>query len=99
MVLVKFDQHWPIGFGDILIRKYGDTDGWTMEPCYTMSPCEPLALVSLKQCSLTAKCFSALYILCISLTLTLNYEGESIKNQPNLFLGEIDLFFFDVIAL
>ena len=28
-----------------------------------------------------------------------NYEGESIKKQPNLFLGEIDLFFFDVIAL
>ena len=27
------------------------------------------------------------------------YEGESINNQPNLFLGEIDLFFFDVIAL
>ena len=27
------------------------------------------------------------------------YEGESIKNQPNLFLGEIDLFFFYVIAL
>ena len=27
------------------------------------------------------------------------YEGESIKNRPNLFLGEIDLFFFDVIAL
>ena len=27
------------------------------------------------------------------------YESESIKNQPNLFLGEIDLFFFDVIAL
>ena len=27
------------------------------------------------------------------------YEGESIKNQPNLFLGEINLFFFDVIAL
>ena len=27
------------------------------------------------------------------------YEGESIKNQPNLFLGETDLFFFDVIAL
>ena len=27
------------------------------------------------------------------------YEGESIKNQPNLFLVEIDLFFFDVIAL
>ena len=27
------------------------------------------------------------------------YEGESIKNQPNLFLGEIDLFFFDEIAL
>ena len=26
-------------------------------------------------------------------------EGESIKKQPNLFLGEIDLFFFDVIAL
>ena len=26
------------------------------------------------------------------------YEGESIKNQPNLFLGEIGLFFFDVIA-
>ena len=25
------------------------------------------------------------------------YEGESIKKQPNLFLGEIDLFFFDVI--
>ena len=28
-----------------------------------------------------------------------NYEGESIKKQPNLFLGEIDLFFFDAIAL
>ena len=28
-----------------------------------------------------------------------DYEGESIKNQPNLFLGEIDLFFLDVIAL
>ena len=27
------------------------------------------------------------------------YEGESIKTQPNLFLGEIDLFFFNVIAL
>ena len=27
------------------------------------------------------------------------YEGESIKQQPNLFLGEIDLFFFNVIAL
>ena len=27
------------------------------------------------------------------------YEGESIKNLPNLFLGEIDLFFFNVIAL
>ena len=27
------------------------------------------------------------------------YEGESIKNQPNLLLGEIDLFFFDLIAL
>ena len=27
------------------------------------------------------------------------YEGESIKNQPNLFLDEIDRFFFDVIAL
>ena len=28
------------------------------------------------------------------------YEGDSIKKkQPNLFLGEIDLFFFDVIAL
>ena len=27
------------------------------------------------------------------------YEGESIKKQPYLFLGEIDLFFFDVIAL
>ena len=27
------------------------------------------------------------------------YEGESISDQPNLFLGEIDLFFFDVIAL
>ena len=27
------------------------------------------------------------------------YEGESIKKQLNLFLGEIDLFFFDVIAL
>ena len=26
-------------------------------------------------------------------------RGESIKNQPNLFLGEIDLFFCDVIAL
>ena len=30
---------------------------------------------------------------------TTYYEGESIKKQPNLFLGEIDLFFFDVIAL
>ena len=29
----------------------------------------------------------------------IEYKGESIKNQPNLFLGEIDLFFFDVIAL
>ena len=29
----------------------------------------------------------------------LKYEGESIKNQPNLFLGEMDLFFLDVIAL
>ena len=27
------------------------------------------------------------------------YEGESISNQPNLFLVEIHLFFFDVIAL
>ena len=27
------------------------------------------------------------------------YEDESIKNQPNLFLGEIDLLFFNVIAL
>ena len=34
------------------------------------------------------------------------YEGESIKKQPNLFLGAVDLFFFflfffffDVIAL
>ena len=26
-------------------------------------------------------------------------EGESISNQPNLFLVEINLFFFDVIAL
>ena len=31
--------------------------------------------------------------------MTLPYEGESIKNQPNLFLGAINLFFFDVIAL
>ena len=31
--------------------------------------------------------------------ISILYEGESIKNQPNLFLGEIDLFFFDVIAL
>ena len=29
----------------------------------------------------------------------LNYEGESISNQPNLFPVEIHLFFFDVIAL
>ena len=29
----------------------------------------------------------------------MSYEGKSIKNQPNLFLGEIDLFFVDVIAL
>ena len=29
----------------------------------------------------------------------INYESESIKSQPNLFLGQIDLFFFDVIAL
>ena len=28
-----------------------------------------------------------------------SYEGESMKKQPNLFLGEIDLFFSDVIAL
>ena len=27
------------------------------------------------------------------------YEGESISNQPNLFLVEIHLFFFDVVAL
>ena len=27
------------------------------------------------------------------------YEGESISNQPNVFLVEIHLFFFDVIAL
>ena len=31
--------------------------------------------------------------------VNIKYEGKSIKNQPNLFLGEIDLFFFDVIAL
>ena len=31
--------------------------------------------------------------------MKLMYEGESIKKQPNFFLGEIDLFFFDVIAL
>ena len=32
---------------------------------------------------------------------SIDYEGKSIKIQPtgNLFLGEIDLFFFDVIAL
>ena len=27
------------------------------------------------------------------------YEGDSISNQPNLFPAEIDLFFFNVIAL
>ena len=32
-------------------------------------------------------------------TFLFGYEGESIKNQPNLFLGEIDLFFFNLIAL
>ena len=32
-------------------------------------------------------------------TVNASYEGESIKNQPNLFLGEIDLFFSDVNAL
>ena len=26
------------------------------------------------------------------------YVGESIKKQPNLLLGEIDLFFSDIIA-
>ena len=34
-----------------------------------------------------------------SLTFKYFYEGESISNQPNLFLVEIHLFFFDVIAL
>ena len=29
----------------------------------------------------------------------MNYEGESISDQPNLFPVEIHLFFFDVIAL
>ena len=33
------------------------------------------------------------------LKLAFYYEGESINNQPKLFLGEMDLFFFDVIAL
>ena len=33
------------------------------------------------------------------LDLEFSYEGESISNQPNLFLVEIHLFFFDVIAL
>ena len=31
--------------------------------------------------------------------LKLNIQGKVKKNQPNLFLVEIDLFFFDVIAL
>ena len=30
---------------------------------------------------------------------SVHYEGESIKKQPNLFLGEIALFCFDVITL
>ena len=34
-----------------------------------------------------------------SMILNLCYEGESITNQLNLFLSEIDLFFLDVIAL
>ena len=34
-----------------------------------------------------------------SATWAMKYEGESLKNQLNLFLGEIDLFFFDAIAL
>ena len=29
----------------------------------------------------------------------IQYEGESISNQPDLFPVEIHLFFFDVIAL
>ena len=33
-------------------------------------------------------------IFCLS-----TYKGESINNQPNLFPVEIQLFFFDVIAL
>ena len=32
----------------------------------------------------------------VSIDLTDAYEGESISNQPNLFLIEIHLFFFDV---
>ena len=35
----------------------------------------------------------------VAFVLSCVYEGESIKKQPNLFLGEIDLFFFNVIAL
>ena len=35
----------------------------------------------------------------MDLSHCLDYEGESISNQPNLFPVEIRLFFFDVIAL
>ena len=34
------------------------------------------------------------YLLFLWHCTLLRYEGESIKKQPNLFLGEIDLFFF-----
>ena len=42
--------------------------------------------------------YIVLHYMYILYTVSL-YEGESIKNQPNFFLGEFDLFFFDVIAL
>ena len=53
-----------------------------------------LKIVSIKLMSLLLHCFISQ-----ATPIILLYEGESIKKQPNLFLGEIDLFFFDVIAL
>ena len=43
-----------------------------------------------KTCPLTSRRFSDRFEI---------LRGRVNKNQPNLFLGEIDLFFFDVIAL
>ena len=48
---------------------------------------------------LMAICANKLSINVLFIQMSFDYEGESIKKQPNLFLGEIDLFFFDVITL